>query len=77
MPDWTYHPLFRPALFRLSAEKGRDLTLSTTAALAALPLGGSVLDLFGQMQPPEAIHCTAFGLELNSPIGLGTGIDPQ
>ena len=36
MPDWSYHPLFKPLLFRLPEERARDLTLGALGGLAAL-----------------------------------------
>jgi hypothetical protein len=52
MPDWSYRTLLRPALFTLSPERARDLTLGTTATLTALPEGGAVLiETFGDLAP--------------------------
>ncbi len=77
MPDWSYQTLFRPLLFRFPAPTARQLTLATTAGLAAIPMGKSIIDLFGHMQPPGEVRCSAMGLDFSSPVGLGTGIDPQ
>lgn len=75
MPDWSYHPLLRPALFKLPAESARDLTLAVTGSLALLPLGTGLIDLLGRMSPPDTVQCSAFGLSFSSPVGLGAGLD--
>src|SRR5579864_7212986 len=75
MPDWSYHPLLRPALFKLPAETARGLTLAVTGRLAEMPLGTGVIDLLGRMSPPDGIQCSALGLSFSSPVGLGAGLD--
>lgn len=77
MPDWSYQTLFRPALFRLPAQVARDWTLAIMGGLAALPLGGKVIDLMGHMRPPAGLQRRAFGLRFPSPVGLGAGLDPR
>src|SRR5437763_15291455 len=56
MPDWSYQTLFRPLLFRLSPIRARTITLGAMGALAALPGGGKVIELFGDTQPPASIR---------------------
>jgi dihydroorotate dehydrogenase len=75
MPDWSYHPLLRPALFHLPAETGRDLTLGAVGKLAALPLGARFIHLLGHMHPPASVRCSALDMAFISPVGLGAGID--
>ncbi|WP_134685888.1 dihydroorotate dehydrogenase [Brevibacillus migulae] len=75
MPDWSYHPLFRPLLFSLSAEKGRDLALTAMGTLASLPFGPAVIELLGHMEPPEQLKTSYFGISFDSPVGLGAGLD--
>jgi dihydroorotate dehydrogenase len=75
MPDWTYHPFFKPILFRLRAETGRRVTLRLLAIQAGFALGRRVFRLFGHGPPPPELAVTAFGLRFPAPIGLGAGID--
>ena len=51
MPDWTYHTVFRPLLFRLGPDTGRALALGAMGRLARLPLGRRVIQLMGHMAP--------------------------
>lgn len=75
MPDWSYHPLFRPLLFRLPAERARDWTLGAMGSLAALPWGRRVIATMGHMAPPAALQKTLWGVTFQSPVALGAGID--
>lgn len=75
MPDWSYHPLFRPLLFHLPAERGRDLILGARACRARLPHGPSLIELVGHMRPPEVLERNAWGLTFPTPVGLGAGLD--
>jgi dihydroorotate dehydrogenase len=77
MPGWSYHPVFRPLLFRLPAALSRDLALSIMGAIARLPLGVRLIDLLGHMQPPDTVHCTILGIDFPSPVGLSAGFDPH
>ncbi|MGQ0600376.1 MAG: dihydroorotate dehydrogenase [Anaerolineales bacterium] len=76
MPDWSYHPLFKPLLFRLPAGTARHLTLNAIGALARFPGGSTIIELFGHMTPPSGLARTIAGLRFASPVGLGVGIDP-
>src|SRR5215813_1194303 len=75
MPDWTYHPFFKPLLFRLPPEDARALTLRLLAIQARTKLGRRVFRLFGHGPPPPEVAVRAFGLTFPSPVGLGPGID--
>jgi len=75
MPDWSYHPLFRPLLFRLPAEFSRDLTLMTMGTLATLPLGPRVIETLGHMAPSSQLRRTLWNLSFPTPVGLGAGLD--
>lgn len=75
MPDWTYHPFFKPLLFRLSPEQGRRLTLKLLAIQGKTALGRAVFRIFGHVHPPDDVAVEAFGLRFPSPVGLGAGID--
>jgi dihydroorotate dehydrogenase len=75
LPDWTYHPFFKPLLFRLRAELGRRLTLWLLSVQGRTAVGRAVFRLFGHVHPPREVAVEAFGRRFPSPIGLGAGID--
>lgn len=77
MPDWSYQTVFRPILFRMPFETARDLALGFMGGLARLPGGGLVISLLGHMKPDLQLKCDLAGLTVNSPVGLGAGIDTR
>ncbi|ARU60722.1 hypothetical protein CBW65_06195 [Tumebacillus avium] len=77
MPDWSYHPLFKPLLFRLPAAKARALTLGATGTLNSLPGGYLLIELMGHMKPEPGLVRTVFGRTFSSPVGLSGRIDPE
>jgi len=70
VPDWSYHSLFKPLLFRLPARTAENVTLTAVATLAALPGGKKVLQFFGDMQPDVRVRVNQ---AFTSPVGLGAG----
>ena len=77
LPDWSYHTLFKPLLFRLTARRGRDLTLALMGGLARTPFGPPLIDLLGHMNPPAELSTHAGGINVSSPVGLGPALDPN
>lgn len=77
MPDYTYHPFFKPLLFRLPVEASRKLTLGLLEVQARTALGRRVFRLFGHGLPPDELAVELFGLRFPGPIGLGPGIDVE
>ncbi len=75
MPDYTYHPILKPILFRLRPELGRRITLRILEIQARTALGRRVFRFFGHGLPDESLSVTVFGIKFPSPIGLGLGID--
>jgi dihydroorotate dehydrogenase len=75
MPDWTYHTLFKPLLFRLPPVKARAFTLGVMGGLAARPWGPSVIEFFGHMAPPKALQTESLGITFPTPVGLEAGLD--
>lgn len=75
MPDWSYGPLFKPLLFKLPAERARDLTLGAIGRLGRIPGGPAVIAALGHMQPPTSLRRPVAGLDCPTPIGLGGGLD--
>jgi dihydroorotate dehydrogenase len=77
MPDWSYHTILRPLLFRLPAEQARDVTLGAMGRLAAAPGGRQIIEWLGHMRPPPGIARTLGGLYVPGPVGLGPDLDPH
>lgn len=75
MPDWSYHTLFRPLLFRMPPERARDLTLGAVGHLAQTSLGQGIIETFGHLRPPATLRQEAGGLTFPTPVGLGAGLD--
>ncbi|HEX7901118.1 MAG TPA: hypothetical protein VF950_25390 [Planctomycetota bacterium] len=75
MPDYTYHPFFKPLLFLLPAESSRRLTLGLLEFQSRTALGRRLFGLFGHGPPPASLAVEAFGLRFPGQVGLGPGID--
>jgi dihydroorotate dehydrogenase len=75
VPDWTYHPLFKPLLFRLPADWGRRITLRLLAWQASTSPGRALFRMFAHVECDPASAVKAFGVRFPSPVGLGAGID--
>jgi dihydroorotate dehydrogenase len=75
MPDWAYHPFFRPVLFRLPAEAGRRVTIELLALQARLPGGPVLFERLARSRVPEQLRIRFAGVDFPSPVGLAAGID--
>lgn len=75
MPDWSYQTVFRPILFRMPFEPARNLALGSMGRLSRFPGGRFIIELMGHMRPDARLSRTIAGLHLDSPVGLGAGID--
>jgi dihydroorotate dehydrogenase len=75
MPDWFYHTVSRPLLFRMPAPRARNLTLGFMGRLARVPLGPAVIDFLGHMRPDHRLRRSLGGLDFPTAVGLGPGID--
>lgn len=75
MPDWFYHTISRPVLFRLSAARGRDLALGLMGRLARLPLGKSVIHFLGHMRADARLRRSHLGIDFPTAVGLGPDLD--
>ncbi|WP_079507772.1 dihydroorotate dehydrogenase [Mesobacillus jeotgali] len=76
MPDWSYHPLFKPWLSRLPGNAGRELIHRGMSTISKLPGGRSFIEFLGHLSPSEKISRSLFGVHFKSPIGLSGKIDP-
>src|SRR5262249_36156127 len=77
MPDWFYHPVSRPLLFRLPAPLARAVTLGFMARLARLPLGPAVIDFLGHMRADPRLRRAFRGIDFPTAVGLGPGLDAK
>lgn len=74
MPDWSYHTIFKPFLFRMPADVAKKITLGAVAALGTMPGGRALIDLMGNMTPDPQMSVKRAGLRFASRVGLGCGI---
>lgn len=77
MPDWTYQTIFRPALMRLGADRGRRLALRAIGTLGRVPGGRRVIQLMGHMGADPRLRVEVGGLSSPSRVGLGCRLDPD
>ncbi|KRF01772.1 hypothetical protein ASG89_25785 [Paenibacillus sp. Soil766] len=77
MPDWSYHTLFKPLLFRLSGRRARDLTLHAIGGLSRMPGGTFVIRTMGHMEMSPLLASELAGVPVACPVGLSGGLDPH
>jgi dihydroorotate dehydrogenase len=77
VPDWTYHPVFKPLLFRLPAEESRRVTLGLLAVQSRTRIGRRIFRLFGHGIPPAELAVELFGVRFPGPVGVAPGIDVE
>lgn len=76
MPDWTYHPVWRPLVFRLPAEDARRLTVGYLELQGRTRVGRELFRLLSYGIPSgDAVRIG--DLAFPSPFGLGPGLDIQ
>ncbi|WP_210364739.1 dihydroorotate dehydrogenase [Bacillus sp. REN3] len=76
MPDWSYHPLFKPWLSHLPGNKGREFIHRGMSAISRLPGGMHFIEFLGHMAPSDRLTKRLFSLTFSSPVGLSGKIDP-
>jgi dihydroorotate dehydrogenase len=77
MPDWTYRTIFRPLLFSLKPETGRELALGAMGRLARLPGGRHLIEFMGHLRPARALRSRLGDFTIETPVGLAPGVDPH
>ncbi|WP_423409541.1 dihydroorotate dehydrogenase [Heyndrickxia sp. MSNUG] len=77
MPDWSYHPMFKPWLTRLPGNSGREFIHKGMSMIANIPGGTHIIEFLGHMAPSEKLTKNLFGFQFRSPVGLSGIIDPQ
>lgn len=77
MPDWSYHPMFKPWLPRLPGNSGREFIHRGMSLIASMPGGTPFIEFLGHMGPSEKLTKDLFGFQFRSPVGFSGKIDPQ
>ncbi|MGG1553605.1 hypothetical protein [Paenibacillus ferrarius] len=77
MPDWSYHTLFKPLLFRFPGRLARDLTLQAIGGFSRIPGGTFVIRTMGHMEMSPLIESELAGVPLACPVGLSGMLDPK
>jgi len=75
MPDWTYHPAWRPVMFRLPGEDARRLTIGYLDLQGRTRIGRELFRLLSFGFPEAEDGVDVFGLRFLSRIGSGAGLD--
>lgn len=75
MPDWSYHSLFKPILFRMAPERARDLTIASMRFMGTIPGGQFLLDIMADEMPHPALAVDAMGIKFSSRVALGAGLN--
>lgn len=77
MPDWFYRTVSRPILFRLTADRARDLALGFIGGLARLPFGPAMIDFLGHMRADDWLRQSFLGIDFPTAVGLGPWLDTR
>ncbi|ALC90503.1 dihydroorotate dehydrogenase [Bacillus sp. FJAT-18017] len=77
MPDWSYHPLFKPLLTKLPPAVGREFIHRGMSLLSSNPLGERLIEFLGHMSPSRTLQKHFFDTEFSTPVGLAGAIDPE
>jgi len=73
MPDWTYHPFYKPVIFRFHAESGRKFTMWFLSVMGKTRPGRNLFCLLSFGIAKEQVNL--FGLTFPSRYGVGPYID--
>jgi len=77
MPDWSYHPLKKLLLNKMSAKTSREFIHASMSTIASIPGGRSLIGFLGHMTPPQELHKNIHQTTFPSPLGLSGHIDPK
>ncbi|MDE3083916.1 MAG: quinone-dependent dihydroorotate dehydrogenase [Verrucomicrobiota bacterium] len=72
---WFYESIFRPAFFRLDAERAHEAAVNGLALLAAVRPLCRALESFTQLSPELNRPVEVFGLKFPNAVGLAAGFD--
>lgn len=76
MPDWSYHPLFKPWLSKLPGSAGREFIHRGMNMISTIPGGAHLIEFLGHMAPSSHLEKKLFGLDIANPVGLSGKVDP-
>ena len=76
MPDWSYHTLLKPLLFRISTVRAQRLAVAVLSFIGRAPGGVQVVDFLGHMRPDRRLQFPRGELLWPGPIGLDSFVDP-
>ncbi len=77
MPDWSYHPLFKPWLTKLSPGKSREFIYKSMGCISSIPGGRSFIELLGHLHPPNELSSIVDGVHYASSTGVSARLDPN
>lgn len=77
MPDWSYHPLKKLMLDKLSPKTSREFIHKSMSTIASIPGGRGLIGFLGHMKPPQEFKKEMNQTTFPSPIGLSGHIDPH
>jgi len=77
MPDWSYHPLKKLVLDKLSPKTSREFIHKSMSRIASIPGGRGLIGFLGHMQPSPKLQRAVNHTIYSSPIGLSGDIDPH
>ncbi|AIF43013.1 hypothetical protein [Virgibacillus sp. SK37] len=77
MPDWSYHPMKKLILDKMSARISRTFIHHSMSCIASIPGGKQLIGFLGHMKPPAELQKVINNTEYPSPIGLSGHIDPN
>jgi hypothetical protein len=75
VPDWTYHPAYRPLVFRLPAEDARRLTMWLLSVMGRTRAGRELFRMLSYGLGTDPVDL--WGLRFASRYGLGPDIDAE
>lgn len=77
MPDWSYHPLNKIVLNKMSPKTSREFIHKSMSIIASIPGGRNLIGFLGHMKVPRECNREIQHTRFLSPIGLSGHIDPN
>ncbi|PAV28608.1 hypothetical protein CIL05_15030 [Virgibacillus profundi] len=77
MPDWSYHPLKKLLLDKISPKTSREFIHKSMSTIASIPGGRHIIGFLGHIKPPLEFQKEMNHMKFPSPIGLSGHIDPN
>lgn len=71
MPDWFYRTVTQPILFRIPAERARNLALGFIERMARLPFVPAIINFLGHMRADERLRQSFLGVRFPDCGGPG------